>query len=430
MSRIATIVDFTKIFPEDYHSNYNFNPAVAHWKDDLYLCAYRNFSRGVESTKSHDKIPIVDDPNHPWLGGAGSATWWGGENRRDQTGFLIMSIKDEKIERVKALNDGKSLIYTEEDENFSFNTHYLEGVDARLLHIEGSSFLLSFNKYERDRKKGKGSGFSIYACVLKITKDMKLKIYPPTVTCEEISSKNEKNWSFWMTSHNKFRFSYNLAPYHVMYGAKIDKKGIVHCDTRVLAESIGYFGILEKRYNDNFGIDFHVSLTTPAIPRKNSNSYIGVGHVKYQWQKVNDKFRNPLSSFQREHGFEYSHHPIFDYFMFIYEFNPTTGNIISLSDMFIPEDTMYLLAFPSGITYLNDSDNIAVFYGDHDSFSKMIVFSDKVLSKLLKTIEMKGTTTYKHGEVFHAWNSIWPNPKFFFFPEVCEDVEEICEVFL
>lgn len=68
--------------------------------------------------------------------------------------------------------------------------------------------------------------------------------------------------------------------------------------------------------------------------------------------------------------------------MFIYEFDPENGKITRISDMFIPENSEYLLVFPTGLIYVGDE--LWIFYGDHDSSCKIMTIKQDIVSRLLK----------------------------------------------
>jgi hypothetical protein len=198
-----------------------------------------------------------------------------------------------------------------------------------------------------------------------------------------------------------------------------------------LAKS-SYFGLLEESYGYNPASRkpyLAISLTTPAIPRRSATRrYIGVGHVKFDHNDVGKGiFRGkPLETFYNNHRLMVlKHHPILDYFMFIYEFDPENAEITKISDFFIPEKTNWILAFPSGIEYISrdpshpDLDPVAIFYGDHDSGCRMVVLEPERLDSLL------------HIPVFNVDAidvvSILPGPGFYFLPELCSSDTGLCE---
>ena len=67
---------------------YTFNPSIAHWKDNKYICAYRRFSRNrIDNNLSNDLNQIKNDSNHPWKGDL----WWNSYGGYDNTGIAILN---------------------------------------------------------------------------------------------------------------------------------------------------------------------------------------------------------------------------------------------------------------------------------------------------------------------------------------------------
>lgn len=80
----------------------------------------------------------------------------------------------------------------------------IRGVDARLLYIGDNKFICSYNTVIRGQegvkiKAGDCSDFCmlISTCILEITNDGQIQLYPELVLCPQISNQVEKNWSFW-----------------------------------------------------------------------------------------------------------------------------------------------------------------------------------------------------------------------------------------
>lgn len=135
----------------------------------------------------------------------------------------------------------------------------------------------------------------------------------------------------------------------------------------------------KKQLKKNDKIKLHVSVSTPAIPSKdNPNRYLGVGHIKYTNQKIGniktDEFKKFYSKTKKYNRYVYS-----DYLMFIYEFDPRDGHLTRTSDFFIPEDSEYLLVFPTGLIYVEDQ--LYILYGDHDSNCKAMIIDINMLIK-------------------------------------------------
>ena len=182
----------------------------------------------------------------------------------------------------------------------------------------------------------------------------------------------------------------------------------------------GYYSIFEDLYNQfSKNKNVFISSTTPAIPRIDKPyRYIAVGHVKYQNgdEKIKLLANSPLNSFFIKTK-NFKRHPTYDYLMFIYEFDPRNGKLTGISDMFIPEDTNYVLAFPSGIAY--SGPTLIISYGDHDARSKLLAIKDGILNNILKPIDRD--------------KGILPSPReigFFIFPQKCIKKEGICKLLI
>lgn len=421
---ISLIVDFSDIIPENKNT-YNFNPSIAHWKEDLYLCSYRSFIR----YKDFPFLPKyadehLTDPNHPWLGGPGSKTWWSNIDGKDNTSFFIMKIKNNRVFNVKSLNDGKS-VYLKNNKTKTFK--FLTGVDTRLLHLKDNYFIVSYNiliqnknlKIKNNQNCERGC-FVIATQLLYLNPEtLSLEILgTENIMCPQISNRIEKNWSFWFYSDQLF-FTYGLAPKQIIYNVKIDyDNGKMYC-TQPLDISKGYFGYFEEIYNISKNKDFFISVTTPAIRRIDKpNTYIAVGHVKYKnnQEKIKLLSNSPLASFFVKTN-NFKRHPVYDYLMFIYEFDPNNGQLIAISDMFIPEGSDYILSFPSGIAY--SGPTLIISYGDHDARSKLLAIRPGILNKILKPI------------IYTDKGIISPHPNeigFFIFPQKCIKKDGICKL--
>ncbi len=132
-------------------------------------------------------------------------------------------------------------------------------------------------------------------------------------------------------------------------------------------------------------------MTTPAIPNQlNPKRFIGVGHVKFK-NKNQDALNlfqdTPLGQFYFVHP-RLKRHPIYDYFMFLYEFDAKTKVITRVSDAFLPdEDTNFVLSFPSGIEYVPNSNHLIISYGDHDAMCKLCIIRDFAWNKMLRRMQ-------------------------------------------
>ena len=429
MEEISKKIDFTNLTFERDPGVHCFNPSIAHWKGNLYLCCYRAFVRYPNQQKSAKLLDPEVDPNHPWLGGDQSVTWWNTVLGGDGTGFCILQIDSPsyQVRNVKPLNDGKS-IFALSYSNPPLQTNWtkLKGVDARLLHLKEDYFLVSYNTsiYSNDvqikQNKPCNSGcFMIATRLIQLnSKTGELGVFQENIVCPPISNPVEKNWSFFFNNNNLF-FSYGLVPTHQIYSATLNfENGIMVCSKSSLAVP-SFFGELEAFYNPSTleSKFFHVSVTTPAIPnRMKKNRYIGVGHIKFK-NKNQDALNlfqdTPLGQFYFAHP-QLKRHPIYDYFMFLYEFDSGTGAITRVSDAFLPdENTGYVLSFPSGIEYSGDEkNNLMISFGDHDSMCKLCIIRDFAWNKMLRTIQRP-----------HEF-------QFFILPKACYTRRGVCSLLL
>ena len=158
----STTVDFSQILPENSNI-YTFNPSIAHWKDDLYLCLYRKFVRYPElyQTKynndgselyNYAHVPETD-PNHPWLGGNNSISWWQSTYGEDTTGICLLRIQNDNVELLKQYNKGEGIYSKVNGINIPIqeDTPLIQGVDARLLYIGNNKFVCSYNTFISNR---------------------------------------------------------------------------------------------------------------------------------------------------------------------------------------------------------------------------------------------------------------------------------------
>jgi len=420
--KISKTVDFTNLLKEKENS-YSFNPSIAHWKNNFYLCCYRNFNRYKNIHGKNYNFNPLFDPNHPWLGGNRGSTFWETVDGSDGTGFFIMEYQDSEISSVKNLNDGNSIyeaIYDNKNKEFIYyktNFVKLNSIDSRLLHLKDNYFILSYNTNVVNKNLKlkditcENGCFIIAARLLKLADNGNLIIYKENILCPNISNRIEKNWSFWTYGEDNLFFSYGISSKHNIYNTKINLSGDIGCFPIPIVESNGYYGHLENFYNSFFdNRDFiFISVSTPSIYNNKNNKLIGVGHVKYKndINMINKVKGTPLEKFYNETR-NFKRHPIYDYLMFIYEFDKETAEITRVTDMFLPKHTEYILAFPAGLSY-DSNNNMMISYGDHDSFCKLLVIRNEFIDKILKPIKIG-----EYGKIY------FPEPNdinFGFFPE-------------
>lgn len=421
-------VRFDNIFEERPHV-FCFNPSVAHWKDDYYLCSYRRFSRAIDDRRRD--VPWVNK-NHPWV----PPEWDPGFHRGDETAICLL-----KIERGEGGGYTFAMV-TQVDAIASIDVQ-----DARLLKIESAQnpdrFLISYNA--RDSVNwiaGNNSPLNcredgcyiIGAQILTLNQEGGIQDWGLGLTvCPEVSQRTEKNWSFWLTDNNDVRFSYNICPNHDVFAVNV-RQGtvpgrrwtgpVVTCgggpannwDCKPICMSRGNQGLGRQKiyqdtncellenlqlYYDQWGHDgstddrrgpaLKVSVTTPAIPF-GDNYRLGVGHIKFHYtpddlgrlreeRGVTNLETFVHQAFQKNLMF----HPTWVYLMYLYKFDVRDGKVTHISHMFLPEcDTT--LCFPSGLTRMNPrhhGENILLTYGNMDITCDAMVLPDVTIDSML-----------------------------------------------
>ena len=155
-----------------------------------------------------------------------------------------------------------------------------------------------------------------------------------------------------------------------------------------------FFQKFIKRYEP---LGIFISVTTPAI-KFYKNSYIGVGHIKYKYNDV-ENIQNikgsPLEKFtsnMKKQNKQF--HPIYVYLMFFYIFDSRTLSLQKISYMFLPYSST-VLCFPSGITQ-KPNKQFLITYGDADSSSNFFTISSKnILSMCGNNIKNPKTIDFK-----------------------------------
>jgi len=401
-----TIVNFSKILPENPNV-YTFNPSISYWKDNLYLCVYRRFVRYPKlyqnNFKEYTEKSILD-PNHPWLGGPMNDLPEGSQSffwstigfGYDNTGICLLEIdKYDNVEKIIDYNYGNNVVNIEG--NFIEKNEMIKGQDARLLYIGNNEFIVSYNTNVSDIKikddNCQEGCYLIATRLIKIKDDRTLILGDEIILCPEISNRTEKNWSFWNISDNLF-FSYGLYPSHDVFSIKNNNFKLECNSIMSMTNKNSFFEKFIKRYEP---LGIFISVTTPAI-KFYKNSYIGVGHIKYKYNDVEniknikgsplEKFTNNMKQQNKQF------HPIYVYLMFFYIFDIKTLSLQKISYMFLPYSSA-VLCFPSGITQ-KPNKQFLITYGDADSSSNFFTISSKnILSMCGNNIKNPKTIDFK-----------------------------------
>jgi hypothetical protein len=347
-----------------------FNPAIAHWKGDLFLCAYRVFIR-YKDTSTRRKKTIIDplhNPQHPWMGGPGSEFYWQSKSGYDETRIVLLQIKGGRPKLVRAYGT-------------------ISGVDIRLFKIRDNIFAVTGNMWvqsEGVRVKGGecNSGCMLMTVrTLTITSKNKLQISHGLVLCPQISGRVEKNWSLWKDPSGELLMSYGVSPRHEVFHLHVEGD-IIECPK--ITKTVGKNDFF-KRFSLFYNHIIHASLSTPAF-RMSSGNYIAFGHVKYRYKDIS-KIREDTNLYAFNELLKKKSkffHPIYVYLMYIYEFSPEPPyTILRISNMFMPE-SKFSLVFATDLTFSPVDNKYILSYGDHDSECWLLAMSEKEIDQALQ----------------------------------------------
>jgi hypothetical protein len=367
-------IDITSTLDIEDSRDILLNPALCHWKKNLFLCAYRVFVRYKDINTSQYKNDPLFNPNHPWLGGEGSTTWW--KSTHDQTRIVLLRINGKKVSIVNKYGD-------------------FPGVDFRMIKLEDNKFSLTGNLYVHDANiKRKDDQDCSNGCVLIISRVLTIDekkgitISRGTILCPRYSEKIEKNWTMWKDPKGNMLVSYAVAPNHEVFHLTL-KNNKLECpniekykgENPIFPKLRDYYSGVWPQYPNTGSI----SASTPALPLSTGN-YIALGHFKYQHHNIeNINHDSNLYKFNillKEKSKNF--HPSYVYLMFFYEFNPKPPyNIIRISNMFIP-DSKFSLVFATNLTYFPDQKKYIVSYGDHDSECWLLFMTEEEIMATLQ----------------------------------------------
>ena len=280
---VDQIIDFSHLLQVDKKYTV-FNPCITHYKDNLYLCCYRVWSRYIDD-KDYIEVTknVYANPNHPWR------SRWGGNPDIDDapikglidiTKFAMLQIdkkglnyeiklvkqysetfndiipkkieevylQDEGFQNIKgnALKDLKDLYHLSDIKFWKWQ-------DSRLIQTpkEGLFFIIGNVKTSEDKKiyrKNQDKLFSkdidncnleksrnynsgnkdnacylLYLCALQVDPiTLKLiKITEPTILCPKFSARIEKNWSIFVDKKSK-----DVLRLNITYQVREENKGV------------------------------------------------------------------------------------------------------------------------------------------------------------------------------------------------------------
>ena len=372
------IIDITSQLNLTMKNYYCFNPSIIHYKDNIYIVVYRI---------AHYDIPME---YHPWK------IWDSGYKFFDNPKNVIQNkYRNELGNEHTVLISGKNQITktAEHDSTglafFSFNGNRFDLItninnifgnemnqDARIIKI-GDDFYVTYNVFERYDK----------TCVrmryrkLKITgTNIKLSAEYPMFSPRYKDI--DKNCVFDLNKNILYEIG---RTFDIIIDGKMIRKKVPE-----LAKLIDYYG------------DSNIFVSIGSPPVKFGDCMLATGHIKITYKSLMNK--HPVDKFLKTINFADIHkHGKYIYFIFIYVFDKNY-NIVKISEPFIPTLRMnhlpYLLAFPTGLCWLNGK--ICISYGEGDIKCKFLVLNNTELCNLLgKKMSMGFYFLTNHYNILH-----------------------------
>lgn len=352
------VVDFKIPYHQKFGNHVNFNPSIAHYKDDLFLISFHTFRRNEGHPLKHIVKGSIYDPYHMFYTGH----WWDHGDGVWGTAFALARINDRQIEYIKTMG---------------YNDY---GTDMRLLNTGNGVFIGTMTMSSEPEDKGYdrilyeldapiGSSVSISMLEIEIIDIDNTYMLEDADQCGNVICENlqdaEKNWSTFIYN-KKLYISNFLVPKHIVFVPRDDTCSVKKSDKTT------YFQQLEEYYEKTI----LVSLSTPALAY--GTMMLGCGHLKLS---MNDLPRNS-SAYQFLKKATIPPHPTKTfYMMFLYTFNPKTYNIVDISPAFFPPNVEHGIVFPCGLEYYQNEYIIS--YGEGDAEMKFLFMSKESIKDLL-----------------------------------------------
>uniref|UniRef100_A0A6C0LT18 Polysaccharide pyruvyl transferase domain-containing protein n=1 Tax=viral metagenome TaxID=1070528 RepID=A0A6C0LT18_9ZZZZ len=352
------ILDFTDKLSTDNINYYVFNPSILHWKDDLFLIAYRIafydipvqyhpwkiWDNGYKFFKNSKQIMI-----HKYRNVMGPSLYHKlisqpiiqKYSEHDSTGLAIARLKNN--EELQIINNIADLFPNEMNQ------------DARLCNNGG--LLIIYNTFE----------FS----------GVKLRYRDIIINDHEIFLSEEK-YLFDHIYRPVEKHCYYSDDRQLVYYGIGDNFEIINLNNNNITKisSKSHFEYLYNKYGKS---NVFLSLSTSHISFDNLK--IAIGHAKITFKEIpNFDF---LENIDTKNVYL---HGKFIYFMFIYEFDDQ-HNITRVSPLFIPSidnnHLPYLLVMPISIIFYNDKYFIS--YGEGDTKCKCLILNHDEINMLLNS---------------------------------------------
>lgn len=389
-----------------------FNPSIGWLENNFYILAIRNFCRypnmkfydseGLQLPPEKYHINPIFNPQHPWLGGDESATYWQKfKDSSDTTDIFLISFDGEAIKIYQFITTLPDMVDVR-----IFRENYDAKKKTWLFRLIGNkNDLVTFNaKYKL--RNGKPCDWAGPCTIIvdqpieitrisetAVTITMLKKVYAP---CMHLSSQTEKNWSLWNWRGNIY-ISYFLFPQHRVFLYKSD----IDCTELPISRSPNeenLFSKLERYYKNG---KFKISLSTPACYLPDYKVFFAVGHISMSNWLVQISGNDPLGKWIEINGSkELVWHPRLAYFAFFYIFNPHIDGfpLTYVSPAFMIEGfEPYPLCFPSGLALNEEKNSLILSYGESDIRAKLLEISVVNAVKTCRKIQSYTAKSYPFG---------------------------------
>ena len=398
-----------------------FNPSITWVHGDTFLICARAIRRSKE-LRARDaegqEMPIDRanpdpryNPQHPWLGGPNTPTWWQGQE--DTSLLFVARMKSDGSIQVEQFWGELGPRSCKDEDDFCdvrglkvspiidarlFRKGIVMKQDGTLDHVDffvtGNDFIGRDNDFGRDRFPAMRWGLlTMYG-----NGRIRVRMSDYQFLCDnKVHGRSEKNWNFFnyispSTGVEWNVISYKIAPQFEMLGFRNSDSSFtkpqrcewLHVETMQFQDVFGEF---TKNYTSGGKEIAAISLSTPSYPYptvEGKQRYISVGHVKIDYKmlfarktKDDPLYETIMNDFKESHV-----HPIFIYYGYMYTFTVTeesnsklTVEIRTVSPLFMVDGyEKRALCFPSGLA-LTDGQVVAISYGEADIKAKVVTMS-------------------------------------------------------
>ena len=344
-----------------------FNPCLEQYKDNIFICAFRVFTRC-----------ITQNPNDPWILGNSKSqndeivsSFWNSNNvsiRSNGSDLTILCLL-----QIDAIPNGYNIEQVRGSNIFISK----EGVVDTRLFKNGDSFIASYNI----GVWGDGNfRQNIEISKVIITENNSIELHTSMKPCFDINEQRttEKNWSFFKHLGSIY-IAQHIDPFTI-YKLENNNTCVVYYKYDIFKPYKQVF----LTYLDIFNT-LHISLTTPI--KKFEDKYYGIGHLKFQLNK--SKLLNAINSdiynidINKKKILDFCtvkssnkhrrKHPTYIYLMFLFGFSFTNGQIdkVEMSNPFYFNNNKTNISFPMGLNF--NAVQMLMSYGEGDDACKLVI---------------------------------------------------------